>query len=49
MVLGSSVGVLIGTSPGGGTGLEEINNVGLAPEGAPVASLGNSNDVIGRV
>ena len=52
-VLGSSVGVLLGVSPLGGTGWEERTTVGLSPEGSPlgvpVDSLVNSNDMRGSV
>ena len=48
-VLGSSVGVLLGVSLGVETGWQERILVGLAPLGAPEASLGKSGDVSGRV
>ena len=49
MVLGLSVGVLLGVIIGGGIGSEEIITVGLALGRAHVDSMGNYNDVIGRV
>ena len=48
-VLGSSVRVLLGVSTGGGTKFEERTIVGISPGVSPVDSLGDSNDVIGRV
>ena len=49
MVLGYYVVVFIRVIPGGITGWEEINPVGMAPGGAPVAYLGNYNDVRDRI
>ena len=48
-VLGSSVGFFLGVSPKGSTGWEDRTRVGMSPGGAPVASLGNYNDVVVRV
>ena len=44
-----SVRVLIGVSPGRCIVWEEKTTVGMAPEGLPVFSLGNSNDLRGIV
>ena len=49
MVLGSSMGVFIGFSPGGDTGWEERIPVGMKSGGTPVDSMDSSNDVRVRV
>ena len=43
------MGVLLGVIPGGITLLEDMNPVGMEPGGTPMVSLGNYNDVRGRV
>ena len=48
-VIGSSVGFFLGVSLGGVKGWEQFICVGLEPGGLSVASMGNYNDVIGRV
>ena len=48
-VIGYYVGVLLGVIPGGGKGWGEITHVGMVPGGSPMASMGNSNDLRGRV
>ena len=48
-VLGSSVGVLLGVILGGDTGWEERIIVVLEPGEAPVTSMGNPNDMRGRL
>ena len=43
------MGVLLGSSPGVSTGREEKTPVIMAPGDTPVASVGNSNGVRGRL
>ena len=49
MVLGSYVGFFLGVSIGEDTGWEQRITVYMAPGGSPVAYLGNSNGMRGRV
>ena len=48
-VFGSSAGVFLGVGIGGGTGWKDRILVFMEHVGAPVSSLGNYNDVRGRL